>query len=193
MTTMTPFNPLRKRSKQQGSVLIIGLIFMLVLTLLSISMTRTLTMQESIAGNTREKQRSFEAAQSALEYGEWWLSSGGGTPIECVGTNLATAANAMRVCNLPPGSVQTLPWAIRTDYQPPSMTVDLTGGLSANGDINYRAMPGMYINYLGPNAADPKSQVYQISGFGYGGSATAASVVQSTYQMSSGNLRLDQP
>jgi type IV pilus assembly protein PilX len=62
------------RGTSQGYVLIVGLLFLLVLSLLAVSMMKSFGMQEKIASNTREKQRAFEAAQSALRYGEWWLA-----------------------------------------------------------------------------------------------------------------------
>jgi type IV pilus assembly protein PilX len=186
-------NRLSVAHRQQGFVLIIGLLFLVVLTLLSLSMFRSFNLQESIAGNTREKQRTFEAAQSALAYGEWWLSQGGSTVSECAGINNASDITKMRVCNQPLIDPRTLPWVIRTDYQPPSMSVKLSGGIATGGDINYKAMPGFHISYMGVNAANPQSLVYQVSGFGYGGSTTAATVVQSTYQLSIPHKPLDQP
>ncbi len=182
-----------KAVRQQGFVLITGLLFLVVLTLLSLSMFRSVNVQESIAGNTREKQRAFETAQSALTYAEWWLSQGGGNVMDCVGVNMATDLTKMRVCSVPLSDPQTLPWSIRTDYQPPSMAINPAGGMAAGGDINYKAMPGLYISYLGVNATDSQSLVYQATGFGYGGSATAATVVQSTYQLSVPHKPLDQP
>jgi type IV pilus assembly protein PilX len=193
---LTPATASTRRASaadQQGFVLITGLLFLVVLTLLSLSMFRSVNVQESIAGNTREKQRAFETAQSALGYAEWWLSQGGGNVIDCVGANVATDITKMRVCSAPLGDPKTLPWSIRTDYQPPSMAVNAAGGIAAGGDINYKAMPGLHISYLGVNATDSQSLVYRVTGFGYGGSATAATVVQSTYQLSVPHKPLDQP
>jgi type IV pilus assembly protein PilX len=186
-------NRLSRARRQQGFVLIIGLLFLVVLTLLSLSMFRSFNLQESIAGNTREKQRTFEAAQSALAYGEWWLGLGGGNVSECAGINNASDITKMRVCSQPLIDPRALPWVIRTDYQPPSMSVKLNGGIATGGDINYNAMPGLHISYMGVNAANSQSLVYQVSGFGYGGSSTAATVVQSTYELSNPHKPLDQP
>ena len=40
-------------------------------------MFRSFGMQEKIAGNMREKQRALQAAVSAEQYAEWWLSNTG--------------------------------------------------------------------------------------------------------------------
>ena len=176
----------RRPSASGGFILIVGLFFMVILTLLSIAMFRSFGLQERIAGNTRDKQRSFEAAQSALQYGEWWLGQGnGGTGINCTGVVNGNVLTSMRVCSNPLTIPTNLPWSIRTDYQPPQMTVAAGGGLAAlGGDINYQAMPGLYVSYLGitPNGL---AQLYQVTAFGYGGNANTAAIVQSTYQIKS--------
>lgn len=183
---------LRKRQaaspRERGFVLIVGMLFLIVLTVLSVSMFRSFNLQERIAGNTREKQRALESAQSALQYGEWWLNQGNGsTGAACSGT-----LTQMQVCSNALTAPGTLPWAAHSDYQPPNMKVATGGGIASTGDINYSALPGLNIGYMGL-APDGKSLLYQVSAFGYGGSATAAAVVQSTYQVTGGSKALDQP
>ncbi|MDE1947680.1 MAG: pilus assembly protein [Burkholderiales bacterium] len=176
-----PYRPTRER----GFVLITGLIFLVVLTLLGLALFRSGGMQERIAGNTREKQRALEAAESALQYGEWWVSEqnrGTGTPCTAV-TNGNVVAN-MKVCSNALANPTSLPWPAYASYQPPTMTVSTAGGLAANGDINYQAKPGVYISYLGLDSTG-KAQLYQVTAFGQGGSASTAAVVQSTYKMAS--------
>ena len=176
----------RRSSASSGFILIVGLFFMVILTLLSIAMFRSFGLQERIAGNTRDKQRSFEAAQSALQYGEWWLAQGnGGTGINCTGVVNGNVLSSMRVCSNILTTPTSLPWPVRTDYQPPQMAVASGGGLAAiGGDINYQAMPGLYVSYLGitPNGL---AQIYQVTAFGYGGNVNTAAIVQSTYQIKS--------
>lgn len=181
---------------ERGIALVTSLLMLIVMTLLAVSMFRSIGLDESIAGNTREKQRSLQAAQSALDYGEWWLSQGnGGTGNTCSTVYTATVANT-KVCTNALTTPTTLPWSARGDYLPPTMTVAAGGGLVSSGgnvgDINYYAKPSLYIQYLG---LDPTghSQLYQVTGAGYGGSANGASVVQSTYAVTYKNPPLDQP
>jgi type IV pilus assembly protein PilX len=175
----------------KGFVLVGGLLFLIITTLLALSMFRSLGLQERIAGNTRDKQRAFEAAQSALQYGEWWLSQGtGGTGIACSGYNNGNDISQMRVCSATLSDPTTLPWSTRSDYMPPSMTVSAGGGLASSGDINYQAKPALYISYLGLSP-DGLAQLYQVTSYGYGGNAETAAVVQSTYQMTTGVKPLD--
>ena len=173
----------RRPATSRGFILIVGLFFLVILTMLSIAMFRSFGLQERIAGNTRDKQRAFEAAQSALQYGEWWLGQGnGGTGAICAGVTNGNVMTSMRVCSNALATPTTLPWTIRTDYQPPQMAVAAGGGVvSAGGDINYQAVPGLYISYLG---LSPNGSLYQVTAFGYGGNANTAAIVQSTYRTS---------
>ena len=178
---------------QHGFVMIISLLFLIVLTVLSISMFRSFDLQEKIAGNTLEKQRALETAQSALQYGEWWLGQGNGaTGSTCNTVTNANVLSQMQVCSNALANPTSLEWTARADYQPPNMSIDTKGNLASNGDINYYKKPGLYINYLGL-APDGRSLLYRVSAFGYGGRATTAAVVQSTYQITGGNKALDQP
>ena len=193
MRTCQPPPYLAAAPRQRGFVMIVGLLLLVVLTVLSISMFRSFGLQEKIAGNTLEKQRALQAAQSALQYGEAWLKQGGaGTGAACSAVTNANVLSQMQVCSSALANPATLPWAVRADYLPPGMTVASGGGLSNSGDINYQAEPGLYISYMGLSP-DGKALLYQVSAFGYGGSATSAAVVQSTYQVTSGNKPLDQP
>jgi type IV pilus assembly protein PilX len=181
------------RRREGGFVLVTGMLILIVVTLLSVSIFRSLGLQERIAGNTREKQRALEAAQSALQYGEWWINLGNaGTGVDCTSVGNANNKDEMKVCNTPLAAPAALPWTARADYLPAEMTVKSGGGLAASGDINYWAKPGLHIHYLGLGP-DLKSLLYQVSAFGYGGSETAAAVVQSVYQIKPGNEALDRP
>jgi type IV pilus assembly protein PilX len=55
---------------QSGAVLVIGLIILVVLTLLGVQGMRTNVAQERMAGNMRERNVAFQAAEAALRQGE---------------------------------------------------------------------------------------------------------------------------
>ncbi|MBV8272686.1 MAG: pilus assembly protein PilX [Cupriavidus sp.] len=179
---------LEGRDSAHGYVLIVGLLFLLVVSLLAVAMLRSFGIQEKIAGNTREKQRAFEAAQSALRFGEWWLGQGNGSSGAACSGVVRVAANDlsnMKVCTDALPAPTRLPWTTaRADYVPPSMTVAAKGspGGMAGSDINYAAAPSLHINYLGLSQ-DGMSMLYAVTGAAYGGSESAAVVVQSTYQV----------
>ncbi|QNK74580.1 pilus assembly protein PilX [Variovorax sp. PAMC28562] len=192
--------PQHRPRLQRGIALITSLLILVIVALLAVSMYRSFGLQEKIAGNTLEKQRSLQAAESALQYGEWWIARGsGGGGLACSGVFSANDQTAMKICNVPMSIVtsSTLPWAVRGNYQPPSMTVQSGGGLNTGStgianDINYATMPSVYVSYLGL-APDGKTMLYQVTGAGYGGTTATASVVQSTYAMKFSVTDIGQP
>jgi type IV pilus assembly protein PilX len=174
----------RRRPAERGFILVIGLLFMLVLLMLSAAMFRSFTMQEKIAGNTRDKQRSFEVAQGALQYAETWLNTNAtaATPVPCAATTTGLAIASLAICDTDlPAPTGTWPsWYLYPLL--PTAQVGSGGGVIANGDIKYQAQPGFYISKLGLNAAQD-SLLFQVTSFGGGGSAETRSVLQSTYRI----------
>jgi len=186
-------SPRPGRRRERGFVLVVGMIFLVVLMMLGVALFRSGGLQERIAGNTREKQRALEAAQSALQYGEWWLGqTNRGSGAACASVINANVLSQMQVCSNPLASPSTLPWAARADYLPPMMSVASGAGVAANGDINYQAKPGLYVTYLGLTPSG-SAQLYQVTAFGYGGNASTAAVVQSVYQMATAVRDLGSP
>jgi type IV pilus assembly protein PilX len=61
------------RGRQSGAALIVSLIFLLLMTLLSTSTMRGATMQERMAGNTRDYLLGFQSAEAALREAETYL------------------------------------------------------------------------------------------------------------------------
>jgi len=56
--------------RQHGFVLITGLIFLVIITLLALSSMNTTTLQEKLASNLREQSRATEASEAVLRQGE---------------------------------------------------------------------------------------------------------------------------
>ncbi|MEE9397870.1 MAG: PilX N-terminal domain-containing pilus assembly protein, partial [Methylococcales bacterium] len=65
------------RSNQQGAVLVVGLVTLLVLTLLGITGMRTSIMEEKMSANLISQNIALQAADSCLQRG--MLDSGGFT------------------------------------------------------------------------------------------------------------------
>ena len=63
-------NHYAKVCRERGSVLVISLVILLVLTLLGIGGMSTTIMQEKMVGNTRERERAFQATEAALRDAE---------------------------------------------------------------------------------------------------------------------------
>lgn len=174
--------------RQQGVVLIVCLFILLAVMSLGIYGMRGVTLGERAAGNTLEKQRSMQAAESALRYGEWWLSlNNRGNYINCNDVVDGNTVSNMRVCTNALNAPAALPWTGYTTYTPKKMTIKTGGGLTDAGDINYTAQPHLYISYLGKNR---RGEFFQLSGSGYGGQESTASVVESTFTFSVNSIDL---
>lgn len=59
--------PLRR---EEGAVLVVGLVMVLLISIIGISAIRGSNLQESMAGNMRERNLAFQASESALRVGE---------------------------------------------------------------------------------------------------------------------------
>lgn len=66
-------NPLMPR--QRGMVMIVSLIILVIITLLAITALRITTLEERMAGNTRDRQLAFQAAEYALREAQDYLST----------------------------------------------------------------------------------------------------------------------
>lgn len=173
---------------QQGVVLIVCLFILLAVMSLGIFAMKNITLSERAAGNTLEKQRSLQAAESALRYGEWWLSlNNHGDYKNCNDIVSGNTVSNMRVCTNILQKPAEIPWQSYMTYKPEKMAVDVSGGLNNTGDINYFSTPQLYISYLGKNR---RGEYFQLSGAGYGGQESTSSVVQSTFSFSLNSIDL---
>jgi type IV pilus assembly protein PilX len=184
-----PLSSTCPRRAPRGFALITALMVLVMLTLLALSMFHSFGLQQKIAGNTREKERSLQAAQSALQYGEWWLSQANLMPkdlgVPCTNTTFIAKPTDMRLCNATlatPGTLST--WTGASTYTPPNMIVLAGGGLTTDGnaqiDINYAKAPQVYVARIGMSA-DQTALLYSVTASGYGGTPDTTTVVQSIY------------
>ncbi len=171
---------LNRARRERGIILVSSLLLLIVITLIAVSMFRSFGLQERIAGNMREKHRAIQAAESAQQYAEWWLTSGANanTVTVCTGGVLNANGNQGQVCSNSLQSqvtVTTVPWTIASgqlgvDYTPAGMTV------GAAGVNTYYAPPRFYIAQRGAYAGG-NGTVYQIDSVGYGGTSESVAVI----------------
>jgi type IV pilus assembly protein PilX len=184
-------------ARARGMVLVSSLLLLLVVTMLAIALFHSFGLDERIAGNTREKQRALQAAVSAEDYAEWWLSNGQTVSSLSCGFPVSTA----EVCTntLPAvvngGNVAVIPWVTSAGapiggytYVLPNATVSTSPSAGT-----YWQNPLFYISYLGlgTGANGNQGSVYQIDSIGYGGSPNTAAVVESTYIVQTSTQNLD--
>lgn len=186
-------HPARCESAQRGMVLVSSLLLLVVVTIIALSMFRSFGIQEKIGGNMREKQRALQAAVSAQQYAENWLSGNAtAVPVTCsnlLNGNIGQGQICSNKLSTVVADVTSLPWtiggiAVGVTFLPPGMSLSATTSVSAASLANptYYATPSFYISDLGPSA-DPNipGEVYQVDAVAYGGSSGTAAVVESTY------------
>ena len=64
-----------QRFSQRGATLIVGMIFLLVLTIIGLAGMEVTGLEEKMAGNMRDRNMSFQSAEAALRDGEDYLES----------------------------------------------------------------------------------------------------------------------
>lgn len=57
-------------NRQRGSILVVSLMILVVLTMIGVSSMSTTSLQEKMAGNFRDRQIAFQAAEYTLAYAE---------------------------------------------------------------------------------------------------------------------------
>jgi type IV pilus assembly protein PilX len=197
----------RPKVTQRGVALVTSLLLLLIITIIALSMFRSFAVQEHVAGNVREKERALHAAESAQQYGEWWLTQGNNVAVGSVpcaaGTLSANPpANQGQICNqtlvqtqgVPVLTQVPIPWPMQVTYLPPGMSVT-PGVPGGNGDPPYAITPAFYITDLG-KAGDGQGEAYQVDAYGSGSTAltnagvavasATVAVVESTYEVQQG-------
>jgi len=157
---------------ERGAALIVALIFLLVLTLLGVGAMRTTNMQERMAGNLRDSNLAFQAAESALREGEQFLQQ----------ATLPVFAGTGGLLQRDDDAGQASFWK----------TFDWAGN-SMNGTAisGVAAAPQYVIEELPPVPASggslrfgalPETAFYRVTARAVGGTTDAVSVLQITYR-----------
>lgn len=182
--------------RQHGIALISSMLLLLVATIMALSMFRSYGIQERIAGNTREKQRALNAAISAQQFAEYSLSINAPSVAAACGAGFVSSTIG-EICNNPLPDFTAVPWPRGVIYTPfggnsiPGHTNKISDrGSTAIGEIGtYYKSPTFYITDLGAYtlpATGTAGRMYQINALGYGGTADAVAVVESTYFVAAG-------
>lgn len=201
-----------RRNPQQGFVLITGMIFLIVITLLALSTMGSTTLQERMTSNQREQFRALQAADAALRDGERRLGqlstypeagrdhSYDPTPSETsaddtetwrLWTEDAPLAGVTADIN---GFLTDPPWDAASkagDPEPIIFRFYQTGDNVKAADLGLVALPRAYIEEVAFRAdnLDPDTAAqgkgatqYRVTGRAQGGNPGSTAVTQSIYQ-----------
>lgn len=166
----------RMRYRESGSALIIALVMLLLMTLIGVTAMQTTMMQERMAGNTRDRQLAFEAAEAALRAGEFYLSDNAVVgPFN--GSNglyqpVTTGAPRWSVVDWTSGDVQTVVFSVtgaQLAVNPAYIIEELAPSSDPEGSLD-------------AGAPLPEVRQYRITARGWGGSDAAIVQLQTVFR-----------
>lgn len=182
-------------STQRGAVLITGLIFLVVLTLLGTTALQSTILEEKMAGNLRDETLAFQAAEAALRSGEHFLEqvtlpefngSGGLYHYACSeGLNPDAEGEdegESFSCPPTPDPVTEMNWdagdsretgvVIEGVVSQPRYFIEQLGNISLQGDSGSAQQSGTALD----------ATMFRVVARGVGGTETATVLLQSTYR-----------
>lgn len=187
--------------RSRGMVLITSLLLLVIVTLLALAMFHGVGLEYRIAGNSMDKQRSLQAAESAQEYGEQWLianvpqdyGAGEVWGVPCTTANFPASVTTPVMCSntlestLSGGNVGIVPWSVSSGSTSGNVGVSYNPGsaltLTAGSSNMVAQYPIVYLSRLGYDLGTPNSLDFVIDAWSYGGSANTVSVVESVYRV----------
>ncbi len=168
--------PIQRR--QRGVVLVVGLLLLLVMTVLGVTTIKSTILEEKMAGNLRDKDLAFQAAEAALRDGE--------RLVRC--NNCALDINGLTGLNMDCSSSGL---CVANGELDPVADLRSGAGLEYGVYTGATALPDDYssspryvvegIRYWPPGAPGWKV-VYRITAIGHGGTSQATAVHQSVYK-----------
>lgn len=165
---------------ERGAVLVVGLVFLLLMTLIGVTAFAVATQEERMAGNTRDRLRAFEAAEQALRECERHL----GGPLPPVLSADGSAEDGMYeapdVERSPPEKEkwETIAW----DREPSRQLSGVADVAEQPRCIAQRLARGRPSDAsLRAEAAPVPSTAYQVTGRGVGANRGTVVVLQSTF------------
>lgn len=169
---------------QQGAVLVVGLLILVMLTLIGVTAMSTGMMDERMAGNSRDLNLAFQAGEAALRDGELYIQGN----ISPASGFSSTCANGL--CQPP---INSTPWYTTINWSSSSVTRTYGNGTTATLLPAVAAQPKYIIESIGQPGAvtgtsialglKPSStgNAYRITARGVGGRTETRVFVQSIY------------
>jgi type IV pilus assembly protein PilX len=180
---MTPhFESLRFRSRQNGAVLFVALILLLILSLIAVSATRLNTVEERLARNEDNRQLGAQAAEATLRAAEAGLLSGTYSNFGANAAGLYTFDTSTGTSAVPSnwnttaGDALTYAGPILTNIQlaqPPQFVIE---------NLPAVALPGDSISSVQYASPTPPVTVYRVTAAAVGGDGTTTTVLQSIFR-----------
>lgn len=183
----------RPVNRQHGVALITGLIFLVVLTLISVTAARMSSLEERMSGNMRDRSLAMQAAEMALRDAERDIRGGTGitrAPAISGLTNFVSACTAGLCYNGPAGNangtnwITTPVWSVVSMTAAPSVAYGTNTGAGAirNGNVVLSAQPRYIIEGIEKNGTGTAIYYYRITVRAQGANANTVVWLQEVYR-----------
>ncbi len=165
--------------KEQGAVLVVGLIMLLLLTVIGISSIRGTDLQERMAGNARDHNLAFQASEAAVRSAESYLS----------GASISAYSGGAGYYQDLTGNTSPILWSA-TDWNTKSVKLanNTLTGISeqpkyAIEQLEVVISPGNYGSAVDQQSVDSMAEreVYRITARGLGGTKDSEALIQTTF------------
>lgn len=158
-------------TSQRGSALLVSLVFLLLLTMIGVTAIQDSTLQERMAGNTRDREVAFQAAEAGLRTAERYLQGAVVGPFD-------TNTNGLFVA----GSSAVPSWQTSNSTNWVALSGDTLTGVEAQPEYIIEEVSHTGMFGLGADEPEEISSSYRVTSRGYGASPDARVVLQSTYR-----------
>ena len=174
------------RKRQGGAILITALMILLLLTIFGLSSMDTNILEEKMAGNMRDRNTAFQAAESALRAAERWLSTQ--TTLDISNTGPIWDVKSP---GLDPDPTNDVPWWNEVDAawweHTDNGEIALTGddvlpGVASQPEYIIEKLPPRSTGLGAGEQLDAADTYLQITARGVGGAPTTVVVLQSIYK-----------
>lgn len=178
---------LHSRRPQHGAALLTGLIFLVVLTLLTLSAMKATSLEERMAGNARDQDLAFQAAEAAIR--DAMINR---VPTLSPSSPFAAGCAAGLCLN----NTTTPVWTTITNNNDwnSAKTAAYSGALTLDGTTALPSQPRYIIELIQSNAASPGDTIavgkgmpgsavisYRVTARGWGLTSQANVTLQSTF------------
>jgi len=161
--------------RQCGAVLFVSLIILLLMTIIGVSAMQNTTMQEKMAGNLRDANLAFQAAESALRDAENYIANTASLPIFASDCGSASNSNNGLCLPIVPSSTSYQQWENVSYWS----NADKTRCYGAGTNAAQLSLVSKQPRYMAEEIAippldptEPPDIRYRITAQGYGGAAT---------------------
>ena len=180
--------------RQTGVVLLVGLIMLLLMTVVGLAAIRGSNLQETMAGNMRERQLNFQVAEAGLREGEAFIENQTSQDLEALAFNGSVSWQLPDMNQQGNQSALGLPqvdnWD-QDDWAARAKTADVDLGDANTGDppqylverLDVPPCPECDGSGIGVGSSVDAREMYRITSRGMSASTNSGAVLQSVHRL----------